>query len=502
MQGGVRDLPTRQQTLRATLDWSHALLAADEQAVLRRLAVFVGSFGLDVALHVAKGADLDEWQVVDALGGLVEKSLVKLERLEPPRYRLFDTVRLYAKERLTDAGESDGSLRRHGSAMAQLAEEAEHSDLAEAAWLDRYGPDYDDLSQAFELACDRLDADCAATIVGAMRLHDRIRGTLTHSRRLVDAAYAMLPHASPLTQARFCSLIAFYCWISVDHTLRSVTARRAVTLWRGQDNVMELFQAVSRYAMQCGRISAFAEADDALSEARQLERSTLPPSARKLRAFAEGVVAGMRGDACQYRAHVQAALALSLEAGEERYAAHARTELARAALLAGDVDEAVALANVAVGKYGELYQPVFHGMALVTLCTCLLQAGDLSAARAAAIRALSLLARSEAMVFLLDPLALIAALNGDCDKASLLMGCAQKWHEEIENPRDGIELRLCEQAITSIESLIGRASFVRLHAVGTELSRTQAILMVRACLEPSTAVTDRGLPWKAREVVR
>jgi len=133
LHGATRDARHRQETLRATLDWSHALLSADEQAVLRRLAVFAGSFRLDAAIRVAQTSALDEWRVLDALAGLVDKSLVNLEQLEPPRYRLFDTMRLYAGERLAEAGESEASLARHGAAMVQLAEQAEHDDLAEAA---------------------------------------------------------------------------------------------------------------------------------------------------------------------------------------------------------------------------------------------------------------------------------------------------------------------------------------------------------------------------------
>ena len=88
LTGGARTALPRHQTLRAALEWSHGLLSVDEQVVLRRLSVFVGGFTLELAQQVACGEQLDEWAVLDALGGLVDKSLVVVTTTgEPPRYR-------------------------------------------------------------------------------------------------------------------------------------------------------------------------------------------------------------------------------------------------------------------------------------------------------------------------------------------------------------------------------------------------------------------------------
>ena len=99
---------TRQQTLRATLAWSFDLLDADEQMLLRRLAVFAGSFGLEAAEDVCAEEPLQRSEAVALLGRLIDKSLVQVE--EGPgdrRYRLLETVRQYAAERLEEAGERD-----------------------------------------------------------------------------------------------------------------------------------------------------------------------------------------------------------------------------------------------------------------------------------------------------------------------------------------------------------------------------------------------------------
>ena len=89
LTGGARGAPPRQQTLQATLAWSHALLEPVEQAVLRRLGIFVGGFCLELAQQVAADAAIDAWAVLDALAALVDKSLVAVDPGEPPRYRLL-----------------------------------------------------------------------------------------------------------------------------------------------------------------------------------------------------------------------------------------------------------------------------------------------------------------------------------------------------------------------------------------------------------------------------
>ncbi len=115
LRSAARSALSRHQTLRATLEWSHALLDPREQAVLRRLAVFVGSFRVDTAQRAIADAEMDEWAVLDALSALVDKSLVQTERLEPPRYRLLETMRLFCAEQLVRCGDGALAEQRHGA---------------------------------------------------------------------------------------------------------------------------------------------------------------------------------------------------------------------------------------------------------------------------------------------------------------------------------------------------------------------------------------------------
>jgi predicted ATPase len=117
--------PTRQQTLTATLDWSHELLEHDERTLFRRLACFAGGFELDAVESVCDGGDLDAPGIADVLARLVEKSLVAAERRfsGEGRYHLLETVRVYARERLGDAGETSMLADRHARWALALAKE-------------------------------------------------------------------------------------------------------------------------------------------------------------------------------------------------------------------------------------------------------------------------------------------------------------------------------------------------------------------------------------------
>ena len=130
LRSGSRAAPTRQQTLAATLEWSHDLLEPDERMLFRRLAVFAGGFELAAVEAVCTGDGLDVAGSADVLARLVEKSLVAAdEGGRERRYRLLETVRLYSRERLDEAGETTAIAERHASWALALAEQERDSPL-------------------------------------------------------------------------------------------------------------------------------------------------------------------------------------------------------------------------------------------------------------------------------------------------------------------------------------------------------------------------------------
>lgn len=122
LTGGSRIAVRRQQTLRASVDWSHALLSEPERVLFRRLAAFLGGFDLDAAQAIAGGTDVERYQVLDQLALLVDKSLVVAENTSGrTRYRLLETVRQYALEKLGESGEADRVRSRHRDYYAAMA---------------------------------------------------------------------------------------------------------------------------------------------------------------------------------------------------------------------------------------------------------------------------------------------------------------------------------------------------------------------------------------------
>ena len=135
LTGGLRTALPRQQTLRALIDWSYDLLSATEKTLLRRLAVFAGGWTLDAAEAVCAGEGLEDWEILDTLGSLVDKSLVVSEHEGgQARFRLLETIRQYARERLGEAGEEAQVGACHRTFYVGLVEQLEQVWRFEQAW--------------------------------------------------------------------------------------------------------------------------------------------------------------------------------------------------------------------------------------------------------------------------------------------------------------------------------------------------------------------------------
>ncbi len=155
LTGGQRTALPRHQTLRATLDWSYELLPAAERVVLARLATFAGAFTLVSASAVVASREISAPDVVDCVANLVTKSLVTADARDATvRYRLLETTRAYALEKLAGGGEREEFARRHAAYYRDLFEQAESESRTRpvAEWLDAYGSQIDDVRAALDWA--------------------------------------------------------------------------------------------------------------------------------------------------------------------------------------------------------------------------------------------------------------------------------------------------------------------------------------------------------------
>ena len=214
---GARDLPERQRTLKNTLDWSFDLLSPGEQALFARLGVFAGTFGLPAAEAVcggtgtlcgdAEAADpTHAGPLIETLGSLVDSSLVRAEpRGGEPRFRLLDTIRDYALQRLRETGDWTGAHDRHAAYFLALAEpaESELSGLGQLAWLDRLETRHDNLAAALSWLTSSGQLEQAIHLMWATWkfwwLHDHPGELAQYIEKLLASSGLMAPRVRALT---------------------------------------------------------------------------------------------------------------------------------------------------------------------------------------------------------------------------------------------------------------------------------------------------------------
>ena len=160
LTGGALDLPERQQTLRNTIDWSHGLLNEPEQKLFRRFCVFIGGGTLEAAEAVCNTARDLGIDLLDGLSSLVDKNLIQRIDLHPTeaRFRMLETIREYALERLAASGEETATRRAHSAYCLVLAEEGnpELGQADRAAWLARCDLEIDNFRFALWTTCCRV----------------------------------------------------------------------------------------------------------------------------------------------------------------------------------------------------------------------------------------------------------------------------------------------------------------------------------------------------------
>ncbi len=213
LTGGNRTSLPRQQTLRGLIDWSHEMLSDQEKALFRRLSVFAGGFELEAAESVCSGEDMEEWEVLDLLTQLVDKSLViSEERESKARYRLLESLREYGAAKLRDAGEELDLRRRHLQWYLKVALEAEkrsHGGGHQPASFNQLEREHDNMRSAL-LWChsDPESLEAGLQMAGALDFFWRVRGYISDAKEQVlgllglsDPASASVGKATALVTA-------------------------------------------------------------------------------------------------------------------------------------------------------------------------------------------------------------------------------------------------------------------------------------------------------------
>jgi DNA-binding CsgD family transcriptional regulator/tetratricopeptide (TPR) repeat protein len=220
----------RQQTLRASVDWSHELLSDDERLLFRRIAVFAGGWTLDAVEQICAGDGLDGYAILDLLTSLVDKSLVVADEGHViVRYRMLETVREYSLDLLRDSGEHNAVRERHRDFFVALAEriEPELLTVSQREWLDVLDPDAANLHAAIDQAAG-TDPERALRLCVALTLWWKLRGSFVAAElayaRALDAAD---PEPSSLRARVLCGR-AYLLTYAGDYEAAIATAQEAL----------------------------------------------------------------------------------------------------------------------------------------------------------------------------------------------------------------------------------------------------------------------------------
>jgi predicted ATPase len=387
---GARDLPERQRTMRATLDWSYGLLAEEERVLLRLLSVFVGGFRLDdVEGVVARAGILAPERVLPLLEGLAEQSLLVTT---DGRSRLLEPVAQYARTRLDEAGEWPAAASAHAAHFLDLVETTapRYRDGGQVAALARIDLEHPNVTAALE----RLVVDGDHAEIGrfgwALWMYWWLRGHHTHGRRLVEPS---LHHPLPPDVRPRAELAAATMCFAMDDVPAARRWWQAAEAHSGADPVAAA-NAVAGVGLSALAVGDLAEARDCFERAVPL-----------------GTAGGADGDWTVALAHVWLGTVDLLEGDPDAAVGHIEQGLASARRRGDRLSAYIALYNLPQvelgrGRHGEARRHLDEGMRLS------LETGDLSN-----------------LAYLLDAMAVLEAAEGTHARVPILLGAAQGIRE-------------------------------------------------------------------------
>jgi predicted ATPase/class 3 adenylate cyclase len=338
LTGGARELPERQQTLRAAIDWSHDLLSDDERALFRRLAVFVGGCTLEAAEAVCDPLGEFSSDVLDGLTSLVDKSLVRPGREVEgePRFWMLQTIREYAAERLEQAGELYEVRGRHAEHFLGLAEEAAKIAFGgeQAEWWARLDADHDNEREALAWAAAN-QREIELRLVNALWYFWSVRGHLSEGRRWLEDAIAATDPGHEALRAKAASAAGALAYRQGDYERARTLADASFDLNRELGNELETARALGELGNIAVALGEYDQAMAKYAESSDLFRK-LDDRGRLAQVLANmGAVANMRADYEVGRRLGNEALELQQESGNTEAAAISLHNLARIDLRTG-----------------------------------------------------------------------------------------------------------------------------------------------------------------------
>jgi predicted ATPase/DNA-binding CsgD family transcriptional regulator len=509
LTGGSRTALPRHQTLRALIDWSYDLLDSRERELLDRLSVFAGGWTMAAAAAVASVSvtsigSTEEWPVLDCLSALVDKSLVQAEESDDStRYRLLETVRHYAAERLAlRAGpELDAARAAHRDHYLALVETAgEHlRGPDERVWLDRLETEFENIraALAFSIA-DRDSAEPGLRLAAGLHWFCNMRG---HGGEVLQALNLLLerPDARRPTLARARALTAS-CHL-LDHFGRDRGApslvSEALRIARSLGDDATAADALAQLCWLSFTRGDLEVALDQIDEAVGLARATGDPRLTSYVLGRRAVFKSEAGDLEAARADQEEAITLSRAAGNNYRLVVSLANLGVDKLLAGDHPAARTLleeASMLADDHG--YQTLSGGLQENLGFIDLIDADPRNAARhfTAGLNTARITGVTSYVHGALLGLALAAGADSDPAVAATLHGIADERYDRAGLAFESIEASLRDRDHAHLRAAMGDAAFEASYQRGRGLSQAEADVIA---LVAAVAGPDLGAPAPA-----
>jgi predicted ATPase/DNA-binding CsgD family transcriptional regulator len=365
--GGSRTDPTRQQTLQATLDWSHDLLSPAEQLVFRRLAVFASGWTLEAAEAVCADAAIAGSDVLEFLAHLIDKSLVLAgERDGRSRYRLLESIRQYAWDQLAASDELDRVRQRHATFFLAFAEGlgrgASASGARRSSAVQALKGEYRNLQVALQWALDARDADVGLRLAWTLEFVWKFRLVADDGRLWIEQLLR-LPGADAPTPARAVALLtaAWLRWSRDRHAGDAIYAE-ALPLARRLGDPWILFVALADKGLLAMHRGDYSAAHAYWGEGLTITQASGDRASEAVLLHNLGRLAIVEREYAAGRARCEEALRLARELGDYWTKALALEALRMAALALGELAIARALATECISLYSGAPYPTANAL--------------------------------------------------------------------------------------------------------------------------------------------
>jgi predicted ATPase/class 3 adenylate cyclase len=479
LTGGRRDVLPRQQTLRALIDWSHDLLEKRERVLFRRLAIFVDGFALEGAVAVGSGEELDELDVFDVLASLVDKSLMLAEpNGDALRYRLLESTRAYALEKLDDAGERDGIAGRHlrylRDRFAELSEQRERT-ADNAKFVAAFQTEIEDVRAALDGALVRSDLVDGAELLVSLPAHVIVGESIARC----EAHLAALPPNELRLRARLTLMLASLQGSYGRKVLGFELAARAVEYARASGDDSCIAKALLGYAIAATFLHRFDDAERAFAQAESIPMTSAAFRIGLLQARAR--FSHHCGDLETAARAFEGLRKVHRSLGDIFFEQNAASDLAELEHERGRTNVAVALVHeiIPAARYGA--EKDHLALLLQNLAGYLVALDDLPAALAAARESLGIHAARDPdhnyVAINIEHVALAVALGGDVARAATLEGYADAAFERHGFPREFNERMTHDRLTALLREHLAPDELTRLIAEGAAFAPEAAIAL-------------------------